>query len=319
MQPKHTIADFEKFNFSEADFNLLMQKRIRKVLLICSSYDAYMLEEDGRIDDQIFNEYVSLNLSQPPVFIHTDSADKAFQLLATENIDLVIEMLSIPGVDTFELANSIKVQYASVPIVVLTHFSREVSLRLKNEDLSAVDDVFCWLGNAELLLAIIKLLEDRMNAEFDVETVGVQTILLVEDSIRFTSVYLPDLYKIVFLQSQEFLKEALNEHQRRLRKRGRPKILLAKTYKEALACYEKYKHNMLGIISDISITEGYQKQEKIKGGIQLCKLVREEDPFMPFVFQSSDFENAKIAHELGVGFIHKYSKTLSIEIGRAHV
>ncbi len=315
MQLKHNnIADFEKYNFNEADFNLLMQKRIRKVLLICSSYDAYMLEEDGRIDDQIFNEYVSLNLSQPPVFIHTDSAKKASQILASENIDLVIEMLSIPGVDTFELANHIKAQYPEIPIVVLTHFSREVSIRLKDEDLSAIDNVFCWLGNAELLLAIIKLIEDRMNAEFDVETVGVQTILLVEDSIRFTSVYLPDLYKIVFLQSQEFLKEALNEHQVRLRKRGRPKILLAKTFNEALDCYEKYKHNMLGIISDISIKEDTQKPEKIKGGIQLCKLIRDEDPFMPFVFQSSDIENAKIAKKLGVGFIHKYSKTLSIDL-----
>jgi CheY-like chemotaxis protein len=223
-------------------------------------------------------------------------------------------MLSIPDIDTFELANQIKTQYPQIPIVILTHFSREVSIKLKNEDLSAIDDVFCWLGNAELLLAIIKLLEDRMNAEFDVASVGVQTILLVEDSIRFTSIYLPSLYKIVFTQSQEFLKEAMNEHQRRLRKRGRPKILFAKTYNEALSFYEKYKNNMLGIISDISIKEDQLKQEKIKGGIQLCKLVKEEDPFMPFVFQSSDLENEKIALELGVGFIHKYSKTLSIDL-----
>ncbi|HEY4787748.1 MAG TPA: PEP/pyruvate-binding domain-containing protein [Bacteroidales bacterium] len=291
-----------------------MQRRIQRILLICSSYDAYMLEEDGRIDEQIFNEYVSLNLRRPPSFVHTDSAEKARAILASEPIDLVIEMLSIPDIDTFELANRIKADYPKIPIAVLTHFSREVSLRLKNEDLSAIDNIFCWLSNADLLVAIVKLFEDRMNAENDVQTVGVQTILLVEDSIRFTSTYLPDLYKIIFKQSQEFLKEGLNDHQRRLRMRGRPKILLANTYKEALLLYEKYKHNMLGIISDINIKNDKFSYEKVNGGVQLCRHAKEEDPFMPFVFQSSDIENRKIAEELGVGFIHKFSKTLSTDL-----
>lgn len=314
MSLKPDFADPEKIFFNEADFNLLMQNRIQRVLLICSSYDAYMLEEDGRIDEQIFNEYLSLNLSRPPSFVHTDSASKAMEILQNEPIDLVIEMLSIPDIDTFELANQIKARHPKIPIAVLTHFSREVSLRLKNEDLSAIDNIFCWLSNADLLVAIIKLFEDKLNAEFDVQTVGVQTILLVEDSIRFTSAYLPDLYKIVVKQSHEFLKEALNDHQRRLRMRGRPKILLARTYHEALALYQKYKHNMLGIISDISIKEYRFDEDKMQGGVQLCKFVKEEDPFMPFVFQSSDSENARLAQELGVGFIHKYSKSLSTDL-----
>jgi CheY-like chemotaxis protein len=314
MALKPDFADPEKISFNEADFNLLMQKRIQKVLLICSSYDAYMLEEDGRIDEQVFNEYSSLNLSRPPSFVHTDSAKKAMAILEGEPIDLIIEMLSIPDIDTFELANQIKASYPRIPIAVLTHFSREVSLRLKNEDLSAIDNIFCWLSNADLLLAIIKLFEDRMNAEFDVTSVGVQTILLVEDSIRFTSAYLPALYKIVVKQSHEFLKEALNDHQRRLRMRGRPKILLARTYQEALGLYQKYKHNMLGIISDISMKEHHFDEEKTMGGIQLCRFVKAEDSFMPFVFQSSDIENEKISKELGVGFIHKFSKTLSFDL-----
>jgi CheY-like chemotaxis protein len=316
IDPKFT--DPEKIVFDVADFNLLMQKRIRKVLLICSSYDAFMLEEDGRIDEQIFAEYVSLNLRQPPSFIHTDSAKKAFQILENEPIDLVIEMLSIPDVDPFELAHKIKEKYPQIPIVALTHFSREVSLKLKNEDLTALDYIFCWLGNADLLLAIIKLLEDRMNADNDVANVGVQTILLVEDSIRFTSVYLPDLYKIVFKQSQEFLKEALNEHQRRLRMRGRPKILLAKTYNEALILYEKYKQSLLGIISDICMKEDVNKPDKMMGGVQLCKIVKNDDPFLPIVFQSSDIENEKIARDLNIGFIHKYSKTLTADL-QSHI
>ncbi len=314
MSHKAYIADSEKFFFNETDFNLLMQKRIKRVLLICSSYDAYMLEEDGRIDEQLFNEYVALNLRQPPSFVHTDSANTAFEILETQPIDLVIEMLSIPDIDTFKLAAQIKAKYKTIPIVVLTHFSRDVSIKLKNEDLSAIDYVFCWLGNADLLLAIIKLLEDRMNAEFDIETVGVQTVLLVEDSIRFTSVYLPNLYKIIFKQSQEFKKEALNDHQRMLRMRGRPKILMATTYNEALALYQKYKNSMLGIISDITIKEDFNKPDKISGGVQLCKIVRKDDHFVPFVFQSSDIENERFATEMGVGFIHKDSKTLSNDL-----
>jgi hypothetical protein len=312
VDPKFT--DPEKIVFDEADFNLLMQKRIRKILLICSSYDAFVLEEDGRIDEQIFSEYVSLNLRHPPSFNHADSAKKAFEILENESIDLIIEMLSIRDVDPFELAHQIKEKYPLIPIVALTHFSREVSLKLKNEDLTALDYVFCWLGNADLLLAIIKLIEDRMNASNDVANVGVQTILLVEDSIRFTSIYLPDLYKIVFRQSKEFLKEALNEHQRRLRMRGRPKILLAKTYSEALIMYEKYKHCLLGIISDICMKEDINKPEKMQGGIELCKIVKNDDPFLPIVFQSSDIGNEKIARDWNCGFIHKYSKTLTTDL-----
>ncbi len=318
MALKPDFIDPEKFSFQETAFNLLMQRRISKVLLICSSYDAYMLEEDGRIDEQIFNEYVSLHLRYPPRFVLADSAEEAFKILENERIDLIIEMLSIRDIDTFELAQRIKKRYSAIPIVVLTHFSREVSMRLRNEDLSAIDYVFCWLGNADLLLAIIKLIEDRMNAEFDMENVGVQAILLVEDSIRFNSIYLPILYKIVFKQSREFMKEALNEHQKMLRMRGRPKILLATNYDEALGLYNKYKNNLLGVISDVSFKDDLRRIEGTKGGIDLCQHIQSEDPFMPFIFQSSDLTNQKITENLGSGFIHKHSKTLSFDL-RDHI
>jgi CheY-like chemotaxis protein len=318
MALKPDFIDPEKFSFHETAFNLLMQKRISKILLICSSYDAYMLEEDGRIDEQIFNEYASLHLSFPPRFVRADSAEEAFKILEQEKIDLVIEMLSIRDIDTFELAQKIKKKHSAIPIVVLTHFSREVSMRLRNEDLSAIDYVFCWLGNADLLLAIIKLIEDRMNAEFDMENVGVQAILLVEDSIRFTSIYLPILYKIVFKQSREFTKEALNEHQKMLRMRGRPKILLATNFDDALAVYKKYKNNLLGVISDVSFKDDLRKIEGVKGGVDLCKIIHSEDPFMPFIFQSSDLSNLKLTQSLGAGFIHKHSKTLSMDL-RDHI
>ncbi|MCD4711176.1 MAG: response regulator, partial [Bacteroidales bacterium] len=212
-------SHFPTIDFSHTAFNLLMQKRIRRVLIISSNYDFFMLEEDGRIDEQIFNEYVSLNLRYPPVFVKADSAAEAFRILEKEDINLVIEMLNLGKDDAFSMAKRIRSAYEEVPIVVLTHYNREVSLRLQAEDMSAIDYVFCWLGNADLLLAIIKLIEDKMNAPYDIEEVGVQCIILVEDSIRYTSTYLPELYKIVMQQSRNFVKEALNEHQRMLRMR----------------------------------------------------------------------------------------------------
>ncbi len=313
MNPPKKITT-PTIDFDHTAFNLLMQNRIGKVLLICSNYDAFMLEEDGRIDEQIFNEYVSLNLRYPPVFIQANSAREAFVILESNQIDLVIEMLNIEDIDPFELARQIKAKYPAIPIVTLTHFSREVSVRLQKEDLGAIDYVFSWLGNADLLLAIIKLIEDKMNAEHDVEVVGVQTILLVEDSIRYISSYLPVLYKVILIQSREFAVEALNEHQRMLRMRGRPKVLLATTFDEAVSIFQRYKYNMLGIISDVNFKKDAQSPEKGQLGIEFCKLVRAEDEFMPFLLQSSDNTMSGVARELGIGFMHKYSKNLINEL-----
>ncbi|HKL67840.1 MAG TPA: PEP/pyruvate-binding domain-containing protein, partial [Bacteroidales bacterium] len=306
------IMELQKYDFSDTSFNLLMQRRIHKVLLICSNYDNYMLEEDGRIDEQIFNEYVSLNLRYPPSFVQTDSEDEAMQIMEEEQIDLVISMLNFREKDVFAIARKIKEKDSSIPIVALTYFSREVSLRLQREDLSAVDYVFCWLGEASLLLAIIKLLEDRMNAEYDIDVVGVQAIILVEDSIRYISAYLPNLYKIILKQSRDFQQEALNPHQKMLKMRGRPKILLATNYEDAISLYQKYKYNVLGVISDISYKEGGKHKED--AGIDLCKIIKKDDSNMPFLLQSSNIESKKIADELEVGFLNKYSKNLSIEL-----
>jgi CheY-like chemotaxis protein len=308
-------SHIETYYFSDTSFNLLMQNRIRKVLVICSSYDFFMLEEDGRIDEQIFNEYVSLNLRYPPVFIHADTARQAMTILENDRIDLVIEMLSIGDIDTFAFARQIKEKYPKIPIVVLTHFSREVSMKLENEDLSAIDYVFCWLGNSDLLLAIIKLIEDRMNADFDIHQVGVQAILLIEDSVRYISAFLPVLYKVILEQTAEFMKEALNEHQKMLRRRGRAKILLANNYSDALAIYRKYGHNVMGIISDVSFKmTPNRKDPKVRAGIEICRLIKSEDQNLPILLQSSDKSNEQYAHEIGTGFLHKYSKTLSNEL-----
>jgi CheY-like chemotaxis protein len=308
-------SHIETYYFSDTSFNLLMQNRIRKVLVICSSYDFFMLEEDGRIDEQIFNEYVSLNLRYPPVFIHADSAKKAMGILENDRIDLVIEMLSIGDVDSFALARQIKEKHPKIPIVILTHFSREVSLKLENEDLSAIDYVFCWLGNSDLLLAIIKLIEDRMNAEFDIQEVGVQAILLIEDSVRYISAFLPVLYKVILEQTMEFMKEALNEHQKMLRRRGRAKILLANNYSDAVDIYRKFSPNIMGIISDVSFKmTSNRRDSKFLAGIELCRMIKTEDQNIPVLLQSSDKANEVYAQELGAGFLHKHSKNLSNDL-----
>lgn len=301
-----------KYYFAETAFDLLMKRRILNVLLICSKYDAFMLEEDGRIDEQIFMEYVSLNLRYPPKFIHVTSADDAFTALSTQSIDLVISMLNIEGMDTFNLAKKMKELYPGKPIVVLTHFSREVSVKLSREDLSAIDYVFAWLGNAQIMLAIIKLIEDSMNADHDVNRVGVQVILLVEDSVRFYSAYLPLIYRIIFTQSKQFTTEGLNEHQMMLRMRGRPKILLARNLEQAEILYQKYKHNMLGVITDMTYPHNGKMLQR--AGVKMVEMVKADNPFMPILVQSSDVNNQLLAKNLKVGFLHKYSKTLSIEL-----
>ncbi|MCK5839900.1 MAG: phosphoenolpyruvate synthase [Bacteroidales bacterium] len=304
--------NLKKYYFDDTSFINLMKKRIYHVLLISSAYDAFILEDDGRVDEQIFNEYVSLNLRYPPQFIITDSEEEAFNILEEIHIDLIITMRSAAEANTFEIAGRLKSKYPDTPIIILTPFSREATIKVDNEDLSAIDYIFSWLGNPDILLAIIKLIEDRMNVEQDVSEVGVQTIILVEDSIRFYSSYLPNIYKIIFKQSQAFMMEGLNEHQQMLRMRGRPKILLATTYEEAISLYETYKKNLLGIITDVSYKRnGVMDKE---AGIRLCKKVKADDPYMPLLLQSSEAENEKIAKKIEVGFINKTSKTLSIEL-----
>lgn len=305
-------SNTEKYNFATTAFEQLMKRRILNVLLICSKYDAFLLEEDGRIEEQIFDEYSKLNLRYPPKFFQVTSADEAFNMLSSKPIDLIITMLNIEGMDPFSLATRIKEVYSNIPIVVLTPFSREVSLKLSREDLSSIDYVFSWLGNADIMLAIIKLIEDSMNVEHDVSNVGVQVILLVEDSVRYYSSYLPSLYRIIFTQSLDFMTEGLNEHQKMLRMRGRPKILLARNYEQAHSLYQKYKHNMLGVISDMTFP--HQGEMLQLAGVKLIESIKTDNPYMPILLQTSDLKNQQLAKNIKVGFIHKYSKTLSVEL-----
>lgn len=306
------IPDIKDFRFKDTSFANLMTKRIYNVLLIATKYDSFILEDDGRIDEQIFNEYTSLNLRYPPRFTQVSSEEEALAELKINHYELIIQMPNMDETNMFSTARHVKAKYKNIPFVVLTPFSREVSNRLSQEDLSAVDYVFSWLGNSDLLLAIIKLIEDSMNAEHDTESVGVQVILLVEDSIRFYSSALPTLFKIVMEESKEFAKEALNEHQRMLRMRGRPKIMLARTYEEAVAIYTKYQNYILGVVTDMSYIHNGVK-EKL-AGYNLAKWIKSQDRFMPIVFTSSEQTNKAYADELGCSFIDKNSKSFPLDL-----
>ena len=301
------IPDFKNLVFKDTSFANLMNKRIYNVLLIATKYDAFMLEDDGRVDEQIFNEYTSLSLRYPPRFTQVTTEEEALAELQDRNFELIICMPNMDNRDIFAAATEIKSRYPNIPIVVLTPFSREVSKRIANEDLSAIDYVFSWLGNSELLLAIIKLIEDKMNAPDDTASVGVQIILLVEDSIRFYSSALPHLYKFVLEQSQMFAKEALNAHEQTLRMRGRPKIKLARTYEEAVRIFDQYRDNILGIISDMSFMHDGAKDPY--AGYKFGQYVRKTGLIIPFVLESSEARNKVYAEELGASFIDKNSKS----------
>ena len=291
-----------------------MKYRIHKILLVCCSYDGYILEEDGHIESQINQEYLDLNMSNPPSFTRVSSTREALEALAEDDsYDFILTMYNVGEPDVFTFARTIKRHHPNRPVALLTSFSKDIYRRIEEQDRSGLDYIFCWHGNTDLIIAIIKLIEDHMNAPEDILQGGVQAILLVEDSIRFYSTYLPELYKLILLQNTEFLKDAFNEQQQVLRKRARPKILLARSYEEAVELYDRYKQNLLGVISDVGFVlhrEDPAESEKPDAGIDLCRRIKNDNPLMPVLLQSSQTAFSEQAEALGAGFIAKNSKTL---------
>lgn len=305
-------------DFRNTHFSSLIKFRIKRILMICSNYDAFIMEEDGKIESQVYKEYVGLNMSNPPTFVWVESAAAARQTLENEpDIDMIICMYNEIDKDIFPLAADLKAECKQIPFVLLMHYSKQIRKKVMSQTDSGVDFVFSWHGNADLILAIIKLFEDKRNADYDILETGVQAIMLVEDSIRYYSTYLPELYKLILKQSNEFLKETLNEDQQKNRKRSRPKILLATCYDEAFATYEKYRNHFLGIISDVGMVVHKgdpPKTEKLDAGIDLVHHIRQDDPMMPILLQSSQVSVADVAKRLNVGFLKKYSRTLFLQL-----
>ena len=293
-----------------------MEKRVRRILLVCNNYDSFALEEDGRIDVQIAQEYAELNLSNPPAITRAETTQEALELLG-EPFDLILLVYSAGGSEVWDFAAQAKQHLPQCPIVILSSFSKEVYQRVEKQDKSNVDYLFNWNNSTDLIIAIIKLIEDRMNAEHDILQEGVRAILLVEDSIRYYSTYLPLLYKLVLQQNSIAIRDALNEKQQLLRKRARPKVLMATCYDEAVELYNQYGKNMIGVISDVGfvVHKGEPSSaEKLDAGVDLCQLIREDNPTMPFLMQSSQESVRTIARKLNVGFVVKKSKTLTQEV-----
>ena len=309
---ENTPQKWNKFYLKDVTFMNLMTRRIFNVLIIANPYDAFMLEDDGRIDEKIFNEYTELGMRYPPTFTQVSTTEEAADVLASTSIDLVICMPGNADNDAFTVARDVKAKFPDIPCVVLTPFSHGITRRMENEDLSIFDYVFCWLGNTNLIMSIIKLIEDKMNIEHDIAEAGVQMILLVEDSIRFYSSLLPMLYGYILAQSQHFSTEALNPHSAMLRMRGRPKVVLARTYEEAMELYDKYADNTLGVISDCRFPKDGDKDPE--AGLKLLRAIRKRNEYVPLILQSSESENKAKAEAEHFHFIDKNSKAMSIDL-----
>lgn len=300
------------------DYTSLMARRVRRILLVCNNYDSFALEEDGHIDVQIAQEYAELNLSNPPAILRAETTAQALEMAQQgERFDLVITMNNAGSLDVFDFAESLKQIAPETPIVLLSAFSKQTYHHIEDRRKQFIDYFFCWNNSADLIIAIIKLLEDRMNADHDILEEGVRAIILVEDSVRYYSTYLPLLYKLVLQQNSIAIRDALNEKQQLLRKRARPKVLMATCYDEALALYNRYRDNIIGVISDIGfvVHKGDpSSSEKLDAGVDLCRIIRADNPTMPFLLQSSQESMRLIANQLHVGFIVKKSKTLTQEL-----
>ena len=323
--PTQIPQEWTRFILKDVTFVNLMMRHIYNVLIVANPYDAFMLEDDGRVEEKIYNEYAQLGLRYPPTFTQVSTIEEAEKILGSTKIDLVICMPGNADNDAFTVARSIKQKFPDIHCVVLTPFSHGISKRMENEDLSIFDYVFCWLGNTNLILSIVKLIEDKMNIDHDIQAAGVQMILLVEDSIRFYSSILPNLYNYILQQSQNFATEALNRHAATLRMRGRPKVLLARTYDEAIQLYEKYKDNCLGVISDVRFpihahpehqgAMGGNKEDKDpEAGFKLLEAIRREDEYVPLIMESAESANRERAEREGFKFVDKNSKMLSVDL-----
>ena len=313
--------EFNNFFLKDVSFVNLMTKRIFNILIVANPYDAFMLEDDGRIDEKLFDEYMELGMRYPPTFTQVSTTEDAAEALKTTDIDLVICMPGNADNDAFAVARDVKQMAPYIPIVVLTPFSHGITKRIENEDMSIFDYVFCWLGNTNLILSIIKLIEDQMNIEHDIKEAGVQMILLVEDNIRFYSSVLPNLYNYILAQSKNFSTEALNPHAAAQRKRGRPKVVLATTYEEAIHWYEMYHDNVLGVISDtrfpmqgVNGRLAHVEEGDPEAGLKLLREIRHRDEYVPLILQSSEIQNKAKAEAEHFHFVDKNSKKMNVDL-----
>ena len=292
---------------AEVPYDALMPRRVSNLLLVGSLYDYYTIIEDGRLSEMIFTEYLELDLRFTPSIERVSTAEEALVKLRSEPFDLVISMARLGDMNVAEFGKSVQKINMGIPVVLLASSSRELHVLPPLSSLPGIDSSFVWLGDVRIFLAIIKYIEDRQNAMHDAQVAGVKSILLVEDSVQFYSSYLPMLYTEILNQTHALTELSINRAQKVMRMRARPKVLLARSYEEAMRLYEQYQEHLLGAIVDAAFpTEGKVDPE---AGFRVASAFRERTPDLPLVMQS-DESNAPLAVARGFRFIDKSSPTL---------
>lgn len=305
-----------RYGMRTEEFSALMQHRVRDILLVASRYDAFALEEDGQLTELVFQEYrnLDLNLRYAPRFARASSAKEAFDVLAKRTYDMVVVTPRLPDMELEEFVEGMREANHEQPVGVLAAHAWELPQLEPLRSSGLVDWLFLWQGEVTSLLAMIKQVEDRQNAEADVLEGGVQAVILVEDEVRFYSAYLPHIYTEITSQTSLLMAEGLNLSHRLLRIRARPKILLAQTFEEAWELYEKFSGNLLGVISDVSYPRGGKYDPE--AGIHLMHKIREHDPDLPLLLQSIERKHARTALEFNAHFLDKKAPNLLEEIRR---
>ncbi len=306
--PDNGGSQYGQLESEFSGFHNLYEHRVHDVLLVCSLYESFILEADGLVADLIFSEYQELNLSHAPHVSRVSTPEEALERVKNRHFDLVIAMTHLGGWEIREFAKAVKDIKPDMPVMMLAGEVRELAKYADIESRAPIDQLFFWHGDAKILLAIIKCVEDSLNAEHDTKVGNVRVIILIENSIRFYSAYLPVIYTELMRQNQALMAEGLNPVQKLLRMRARPKILLAETFEEGWALYEKYRSNVLGVISDVRFPRNGKLDRE--AGVEIVRRVKEESPHLPVLLQSSDASKEAVATRLGACFLHKQSRTL---------
>jgi CheY-like chemotaxis protein/septum formation topological specificity factor MinE len=289
-------------------FKKLMRYKIREILLVSSLYDYYLFEEDGRLYELIRQEYQNLNLSQSPEITHVTTGEEALEIAKDRQFDLIITTLHIEDMHAVRFAQLCRQTGLDTPVILLAYDNKERKELTSSYDISIFDRIFIWQGDYRLLIGIIKYVEDKMNVENDTKSVGVQTIILVEDNVKFYSSYLPLIYTEIFIQSQRLISEGVNLTHKFLRMRARPKILLCTTYEEAWNYFQKYEEFTLGVITDNNFKKDGIRD--LEAGLKLSHAIRGRQKDIPILIQSSNADYAEKAREAGASFLHKASQRL---------
>lgn len=299
-----------KHNSDRDIYHDLMQYKVREILLVANLYDAYIIEQEGRFFEQVTGEYYQLNLSSAPRITGVSTPEEALEKLHEKHYDLVIVMMGVDKSTPVQLSRIVKQIYPNIPIFILLNNNSDIAMfEDGNIPMTSIDKVFVWNGDSKVFLAMVKYIEDRLNVDNDIRIGMVRVILLVEDSARYYSRYLPILYSIVIEQTQHLIEEVnTDELYKLLKMRVRPKVLLASNYNEAISMFNKYKDNLLCLISDVKFKKDGKVHER--AGLDLVSYAKSHIPELPTVIQSSDPDNSKKAYLLKSIFINKNSETL---------